>query len=98
MRVHFLFAWGDGRLSDGSRARRRRGGRARDEGCYRARAKGIARGYEREDGGGGSGTHATMRLSSLSWVKLPTTLCVTLVGFCACATRRGKDSRSQAGA
>jgi hypothetical protein len=30
-----------------------------------------------------------MRLSSLSWVKLPTTLCVTLVGLCAYVTYEG---------
>ena len=39
--------------------------------------------------GRGVGAHATMRLSSLSWVKLPTRLCVTLVGFCACEGRAG---------
>jgi hypothetical protein len=30
-----------------------------------------------------------MRLSSLSWVKLPTTLCVMLVGLCAYVTCGG---------
>ena len=42
-----------------------------------------------EDWGRRVGAHATMRLSSLSWVKLPTRLCVTLVGFCACEGRAG---------
>ena len=39
----------------------------------------------RRRGTGGRGTHATMRLRSFSSVKCPTTLCVTLVGLCACA-------------
>ena len=43
------------------------------------------------------GTYATIRLSSLSCVKFPTTLCVTLVGLCACSSSTRGRRRQIAG-
>ena len=51
----------------------------------------------RRRGTGGRGTHATMRLRSFSSVKCPTTLCVTLVGLCACARPGGRRGAEEGG-